>query len=670
MTSSDRRPPNWYTNSFIILHADHHTREDWPVGADADPDETAACIGRIAPDVVQIHAKGNPGWTTYPTKIGYTPPGLQRDVLGLWREIARQQGKPFSVYYNLGRDGEIMKRRPEWNRVNAGGVLRDRMLSYATDVRTDYLWPQIEEIIDGYDPDGFWFDGSCFTVLTSYQKPELDRRQRELGGPVPRTSGAPGYGAYKELQREIYRELIRETARRIHEKKPDCLVAVNLAYTTLMPEKPDEEIDYLTVDIADKVSRIGPVAAVMDGQEKPFDLMVAVWYSDARFPGDVERTLSPKPVPQLRQEASIILSHGGRFSAWDTPTPGSALAEDRISRLAEVVPWIRERQPWCIESRNMPAVSILHGDLTHYANTAADESCFRNSWPTLQVQCDMLDGNHIPYEVVPAWRLAEGRLSGKLLVIEDPHVLRDAEIEAIESFAEGGGRVLLTGDALLAGGPALRRLAGVQFVSPSSQPVSITIPGGRPTAVAVSRFFDTTVGEGDTVLRGRHDEGELPLCVRNGTVFYAPIPLHAELADREFRPFPHPGEEPGDESPDVSALWEGIMAEALPESVRPVRTTAPPSVHVALRDQPEQQRTIVHLVNRNPGRVTDGTLFPRIDDIEEVRGFSLSIRMAKKPRSVSLAPQLGEIDDYSYHDGLLEVQVPGFPIHRMLVVKR
>jgi hypothetical protein len=75
-------------------------------------------------------------------------------------------------------------------------------------------------------------------------------------------------------------------------------------------------------------------------------------------------------------------------------------------------------------------------------------------------------------------------------------------------------------------------------------------------------------------------------------------------------------------------------------------------------------------VNRNPGRVTEGTLFPKIDDIEAVESFSLSLRLGNRPRSVSLAPELREIGDYSYHDGLLEIQVPGFPVHSMLVVQR
>ncbi|NOX53822.1 MAG: hypothetical protein GXP27_05175, partial [Planctomycetes bacterium] len=107
---------NWYTNSFFLLHEDHHTTDRYEVGRDADPQQTARLVNLAGPDVIQIHAKGNPGWTTYPTQVGFTPPKLRRDVLQVWRDVADKYGYPFSVYYNIGRDGEIMKRHPDWNR--------------------------------------------------------------------------------------------------------------------------------------------------------------------------------------------------------------------------------------------------------------------------------------------------------------------------------------------------------------------------------------------------------------------------------------------------------------------------------------------------------------------------------------------------------------------------
>ncbi|NLS95072.1 MAG: hypothetical protein GXX96_23185 [Planctomycetaceae bacterium] len=102
------RAENWYTESFWLLHEDHHTTGVHEVGRDADLEETSRLVGLVKPDMIQIHAKGNPGWTTYPSKVGHVPPKLAKDVLAIWRDAAR-------------RDGEIMKRRPEWNRMFRDG---------------------------------------------------------------------------------------------------------------------------------------------------------------------------------------------------------------------------------------------------------------------------------------------------------------------------------------------------------------------------------------------------------------------------------------------------------------------------------------------------------------------------------------------------------------------
>ena len=115
---------NWYESSLFLLHEDHHTQGQFEVGRDAGLEKTSRLVGLCKPDVIQIHAKGNPGWTTYPTKIGFAPPQLARDVLAVWRDVARRDGYHFSAYYNIGRDGEIMTRHPAWNRVRADEIGR------------------------------------------------------------------------------------------------------------------------------------------------------------------------------------------------------------------------------------------------------------------------------------------------------------------------------------------------------------------------------------------------------------------------------------------------------------------------------------------------------------------------------------------------------------------
>ncbi|MBM3333465.1 hypothetical protein FJY63_02275, partial [Candidatus Sumerlaeota bacterium] len=93
---------DWHSKSFYLLHEDYHTVAGAEVGRDADRPEVERLIALSRPDSIQIHAKGNPGWTTYPSRVGHTPPRLARDVLGMWRDIARRNGYHWSIYYNIG----------------------------------------------------------------------------------------------------------------------------------------------------------------------------------------------------------------------------------------------------------------------------------------------------------------------------------------------------------------------------------------------------------------------------------------------------------------------------------------------------------------------------------------------------------------------------------------
>ena len=211
-------PGNGYERSFYLLHLDHHTGPGQEAGRDADPDETARLIALSKPDLIQIHAKGNPGWTTYPTRIGQTPPKLARDVMEVWRGVAL-------------RNGEIMARRPEWNRVRADGSPCERALCDHSGVAEACGWPMVDEILGRYRPDGFWFDGSCFTVSVCYCPKCRERFLREANADPPLPSGAPEWAAYKEMQRRICREFVAETVRRIKSRNPQCLVAVNWAFS-------------------------------------------------------------------------------------------------------------------------------------------------------------------------------------------------------------------------------------------------------------------------------------------------------------------------------------------------------------------------------------------------------------------------------------------------------
>ena len=658
---------NWYTQSFYLLHEDHHTSGTAEVGRDADPVETARLINLSKPDMIQIHAKGNPGWTTYPSKIGHTPPLLKRDVMGVWRGIADQYGYPFSAYYNLGRDGEIMKRRPEWNRSAPDGSEIERALCYHSGVSEEYLWPMIREIMAAYRPDGWWFDGSCFTVRLCYCDCCRTRFRTETELAPPTKSTEKGWAAYHEMQRQIYRELVHDTAALIHKIDPDCLVAVNWAYSLRMPEEPDAGIDYLTGDIGNRVEGLSAEGHWYDGTGLPFDLMTQLntHYAEAAVGGTGKRpTFGPKPPVQIQQEMAIVVANGGRFNVWDSPTSESGLTPARHEFLAKhVAPWLAARKQSCLGSERLPDVSLLNASASHYAVTdAAGPTSFNRRDNRIDGAAALLPQLQLNYEMVGDWRLREQDVRSPVLIVEHAKRLDERDVAALVQHVRRGGTLLLTAMGINHGeGQPLHEVFGIgDFVAPkTAEKLSATI-GGRdvPFDHHLWRFQLTGA---ETVLTVRDASGHArPILTRNrfgkGSAYYFATPLLTAHGNNVV-PF---------------ELLRAVFEQVAPSSQRLVTTDAPSTVEVVLRSKGNNR--VLHLVNMAQGDrevVKVGRrAYVSINSLPPVPQCHVSIRTPSKPKAVTLQPQGTALTGWIYQDGRVEVTVPQFDVHQMVVFEQ
>ncbi len=652
---------NWYTESFWLLHEDHHTSGVHEVGRDGDLEETSRLVGLVRPDMIQIHAKGNPGWTTYPTKIGHAPPKLAKDVLAIWRNVARRDGYHFSAYYNIGRDGEIMKRRPEWNRMFPDGSPVDKALCYHSGVAQGYLWPMIREIMKGYQPQGFWFDGSCFTIRQCYCPKCKERFRKERDMAAPQKPSDPGWAAYHEMQRQVYREFIAGTCREIHTIDPECLVSFNWAYSVRMPEKPDPGIAYLTGDIGNRVEGLSAEAHWYDSTGTPFDLMTQVnTIRPASESEGARMTMRPKPRPQIEQEMAIIIANGGRFNAWDNPTPESGLVPERFEFMAEVMtPFLRSRQPWCEKSQRTAEVSLLHSASIHYATTETAATSFTKRNNRLDGATRLLPTLHLNYEMLPDWRLATGDVGSPLVIVEHPKGLTKKTADQLLQFVRKGGSLLLTGMGISQD----RRFAdlfGVRVLSGATGPEKLTARVDGTAHVFEHWLFKLETTAADVLLEAATDDGKTyPLLTANdlgeGRLYCVPLPL---LTNHGNQAVPQP-------------VLDGIFEQVLPASQRRLDTDAPETVEVVLRRQGPRQ--IVHLVNMAPGEREvhrSGTRsYPSIKSLPPVKKCRISIRQSDRPTSVRLQPQDEPIEGWHYEAGRLTVEVPTFNVHQIVVIE-
>jgi len=657
---------NWYQDSFFLLHEDHHTQGRFEVGRDASLEETMRLLAVCKPDLIQIHAKGNPGWTTYPSKIGFTPPKLANDVMAIWHAAAQRGGYHFSAYYNIGRDGEIMTRHPAWNRVQADGQPVDRALCYHSGVAEEYLWPMVEEVLRTYRPEGFWFDGSCFTVQPCYCAACRRRFQREKQMELPHGPKDRGWADFQEVQRQIYREFVAQTAQRIHQTDPRCLVAVNWAYSLRMPEKPNAGVAYLTGDIGNRVEGLSPEAHWYDSQGLPFDLMTTVFTHEEGRPACEEPTQQtpprcvPKPVPQLQQEMAVIIANGGRYFAWDNPSPTSGLSEERFAHMGRAVaPFLRERQPWCLGSRRLPDVSLLHSAAAHYAAASDNRASFAKQNNRIDGATAALARLHLNYEMIPDWRLASGDVRSQLLVVEHPKVVTAEMAQGVIDFVRRGGGVLWSGMGLQKQ-PKLQALFGLSLTTGPDGPEPLQATAGQEVQRFEHWLFRVTRTSAKTLLEVQTADGQphaLLTCnaFGKGRAFYVALPLLTRHGKQTV----------------PEELVREIFAKALPPSERLLTTTAPERVEAVLRQQGEQ--LVIHLVNLDVGQrertVVGGRPNVAIRSLAPAPPCRVSLRLAASPKSVRLEPQGKELTGGTYADGRATLDVPGFEVHQMIVVQ-
>jgi hypothetical protein len=649
---------DWYTGSFYLLHEDHHTGPTAAVGADADPAETERLVNLSRPDVIQIHAKGNPGWTTYPSKIGHVPPKLARDVLGLWHDIARKNGYHWSIYYNIGRDGEIMKRRPEWNRSRRDGSEWERALCYHSGVAEGYLWPMIEEIMAGYEPDGFWFDGSVFTIHPCFCPACRRRLKTGAGFDLPEGRGGAAWSALHEVQREVYREFVGRTCKRIHAIDPDCLVTFNWAYSLRMPEKPNPGIAYLTGDIANRVEGLSPEAHWYDGVGLPFDLMTT-GYTYVDDDGRTRRR--PKPAPQIQQEMAVIIANGGRFNLWDNPSPTSAVDPNLHQFYGRVVaPFLRSRRQWCLGSRRVPDVSLLHSSAAHYALADRTANSFNRADPAIDGATDLLARLHLDYEIVGDWRLREQDIGSGLLIVEHPAALDREDVTAMTRYVESGGHVLLTGQGIHHD-ERLKRLFGLATIREAVRPETLTCTIQDRRYSFTQTLFRVQPGKAEMRCCAADIDGaRWPFLTVNefgrGLAYYAAVPIFSS-SDKEAVPFD---------------LVRDIMNTVWPAERRHVTTEAPAHVEIALRRNGSDR--ILHLINMAPGERTyapkRGWYRPvTIHSLPRTGPHKTTVRLPGRPETVILQPEAVPLEDWTYKDGRIELRVPPFDVHRMIVIE-
>jgi hypothetical protein len=648
----------WQTVGFGLHYDLHADAKDTVLGAELTPERLREQLAKVKPDVVQCDCKGAAGYASYPTKIGYASPGIVRDALRIHRDVTRELGIPLSVHFEGLLNARAIELHPDWSVLDCHGkpIIFSSTCAGIACPRSPYLdemmIPQMLEVIDEYDVDGFWIDGDNYVMRDCYCPRCREEFARRTGiAKPPESVDDPDWPAWRGFQRDSFVEYVTRYTEAVHRRKPECAVCSNWMYSMRQPGPALAPVDYLSGDYMPSLGceRAEMEGRYMDGHRVPWNLMAWTFCTPGNgIPGQL------KTAPHLCQEAAEIMSCGGSVFLYDQPQRSGWLTSWHQDIFAEVARFCRERQPFCQNTRSLPEAALLFSD-PHVWKHNPEPFCMGECFYGVEGALHALIENQIHTDVLDETRFLDRLRQYKLVVVAEQDPVSPLVLSALADYAREGGSVLLTGAHLADLCP---ELAGVVAIEPVRKEVWHVPVGGecaslsgpwRPVRPVAAEMYAPLMREQQI---GKDETAFPAVTVRRlgrGRV----AAIHGDFM-RNYLLCHHPR---------LRAFVRELLGSF--DIAWTCRVVGPPQIEVSLRES--EGRLLVNLVNR----AVTPTLTPRLHIVEEVPPtgrITVELRLEKKPRAVTLEPGAQPVKR-SYRDGRLTAQVEEVRMHSILAVE-
>ena len=668
----------WHPNSpYFGMHYDLHANEnDTDLGANADPEKLVPLLRMMNPEWVQTDCKGHRGYTSWFSEVkdASVSPGTVKDAMAGWRAATRELGVPLHCHYSGIWDMMASQKHPEWCVVDKDGNAlvdpgpdtrffppRNGIMSPFGAYADELLIPQMLELIDRYEVDGFWVDGEIWAVNADYGEAATKAFTDKTGiTEIPREPGDPNWNDWMQFQRDAFHAYVTHYCDVVHNHKPGVLVCSNWLQTFRHPGEPGVPTDWISGDNTwvwgyDQ-SRCE--ARFISTRGKHWDIMLWGFYKIGSIP-DQTRPWTFKPVQMLQQEAALIVALGGNVQIYEHPQGlrDGRLIPWRQARMGEVGTFVKARQSLCQGSQIVPQVAVLHSEAHYYHDADIPFPRFADRAKAVMGGTHALLDNHYSVDILDEWALLQTINDFSIIVAPERDHMSDEMVQALKEYVENGGNLLVTGSAAFErfGGDFL----GVESVE-VQEDVNFQLSVTNATAPVYSQTWrmvkpTTATPHGTMGTSPLPDDRLLDYpaavinAVGNGRVACVPSDLFAfyhELRYPLVRQF-------------IAELVESLAGKPS------IRLEAPRAVEMVLRTKDDKM--LVHLINQTSG-IANNPRSGAIDEIPMVGPIMVEIDRETAPDDVSLAFEDQSVE-WSYVEGTLRVQVERLQLHAVIVVK-
>ncbi len=655
----------WHGHRFYFgLHYDLHPNpNDTALGTRCSPRELVPSLRLLAPDFVQTDCKGHPGFTSWFSRVptASVAPGLKQDALRQWRAATKRLGLPLHCHYSGIWDKAAGAKYPHWCAVTADGKragaafgpIRRSRRGERMCPRSPYLErlmiPQLLELVDRYEVDGFWVDGDIWAVEPCYCR----RCRAAYGRRPPTTESAPDWPQWWQFTLRSFQQYVTRYCDAVHRHKPGVLVCSNWLQTFANPGPPTVPTDWISGDNAWVwgLDNSRCEARFLATRGKPWDIMLWSFYCSHQM-GAADSPWVIKPAQMLMQEAAVLLAFGGHVQLYETTSiRDGRLVAWRLKRLRQVREFVRRRRALCQNSTTIPQIAVLHSE-HHLAATVRRKNLLWgvDTAPVRGAVFALLE-NHFGVDILDEWALRPRLAEYPVVVVPEQHALSAEMVAALKQYVRRGGKLLLTGaESLPRFGAAF--LGVTRGSTKPRQTCHVPVGDGLvPLYSERWRFVKPTTARSLGALRRTPlwDDQILPhpaatlQRVGRGAVAYIPA---AVCRDFQHNRYPQ------------TRQFLGAVVRRLAGPLD-IEVHAPVCVDVALRRQPG--RRLVHLINRASG-VPNQPSNGAVDEIPPVGPVVIRWNLPARPRAVTAAWEKARLR-WRYARGRLTVIVPRVHIH-------
>ncbi|MFA6135369.1 MAG: alpha-amylase family protein [Phycisphaerae bacterium] len=637
------------SESFLGVHFDFHASDDCTeVGKTVTPRMIEAIIDAVGPDYLQTDCKGHRGLSSYPTKVGAPAPGFVKDTLRIWRDVTARRGVALFMHYSGVWDTEMVRRHPNWARVDEAGKAGDDSTCVFGPYVDELMIPQLKELCDVYGVDGVWVDGDCWAVKPDYNPLTLEKFRAETGiQNVPHTKDEPHYHEFLQFNREGFRRYVRRYVDAMHAHNKDFQVASNWAFTSFMPEPVSIGVDFISGDYApsDAVNSARYEGRCMAPQGKPWDLMAWGFSRKGR-----ENCYVTKSVPQLQREAAVVLALGGGFQAYFTQNRDGSVNLWQMEVMGEVARFCRARQKFCHQAVAVPQIALLNSTAGFYRHKP---SPFGGGPAAVRGTLQALLAGGQSVEILNEHHL-RGRMDEyPLIVVPEWEHLEKPFIDELLAYANRGGKLLIVGPGATALFAEPLGIASAE--APESRDCWVEHEGRL--GGMVTRCQKVTLG-GKAKAFGKlylsnNISGKTQIAASIARCGKGRIAgVHFDFGERFSQAA----------TPVTRDFLNAMVRELFPEPI--VELSGSHLVDVSVNRI--GGKLAINLVNAAGPHDSDKTLIH--DEIPVLHGLELTLRLPGKPRKITAQPGNRKLA-FKYAAGKARVKLPPLEIHDVIVVE-